>query len=81
MIASRVGDGRNDASIVYTKAPALGIWQPPPRLGWRLPWLGFVDPVVDVAPVALDGPDPADQRRLRQDYDEVRELGSTDLHR
>ncbi|HEU5000851.1 MAG TPA: hypothetical protein VFT68_18080, partial [Lapillicoccus sp.] len=27
MIASRVGDGRNDASIVYAKPPALGIWQ------------------------------------------------------
>ena len=30
MIASRVGDGRNDTSIVYSKAPALGVWQPPP---------------------------------------------------
>ncbi len=33
--------------------------------GWRFPWLGFVDPVVDVAPVALDGPDPRHQHRLR----------------
>ena len=27
MIASRVDDGRNDPSIVYTKTAALGIWQ------------------------------------------------------
>ena len=33
--------------------------------GMALPWLGFVDPVVDVDPVALDGPDPLHQRRLR----------------
>ena len=30
MIASRVGDGRNDPSIVYTKTAALGIWPAAP---------------------------------------------------
>ena len=58
MIASRVGDGRDDASIVYTKTAALGIWPAVtmaggmPLPGMALPWLGFVDLVVDVDLVA-----------------------------
>ena len=75
MIASRMDDGRNDTSIVYSKAPALGIWQPP-ATGMALPWLGFVDPVVDVAPVALDGPDAVSTMAYARDYEEVRLLGS-----
>ena len=64
MIASRVGDGRNDASIVYAKAPALGIWQPPPT-GMALPWLGFVDPVVDIDPGGARRPRPHHERGVR----------------
>jgi hypothetical protein len=79
MIASRVGDGRNDASIIYSKAPALGVWQPAPGGAMALAWLGFVDPVVDgVVPVALDGPDPITSAAYAQDYEEVRLLGSVD---
>ena len=66
MIASRVNDGRNDGSVVYSKAPNSGVWQPAPGGAMALPWLGFVDPVVDVPPVALDGPDPLDQRGVRR---------------
>ena len=77
MIASRVGDGRNDASIVYTKTAALGIWPALPIPGGMgLPWLGFVDPVVDVEPMALDGPDPYTSAAFAQDYEEARRLGS-----
>jgi len=76
MIASRVGDGRNDTSIVYSKPAALGTWQPPPGGAMALPWLGFVDPVVDVAPVALNGPDPITSAAYARDYNEVREVGS-----
>ena len=79
MIASRVGDGRNDASIVYAKTPALGIWQPPPS-GMALPWLGFVDPVVDIDPVVLDGPDPITSAAFAQDHEEVRMLGDGRPH-
>lgn len=75
MIASREGDGRNDASRVYAKAPAPGIWQPPPGGAMALPWLGFVKPVIDVDPVALDGPDPLTSAAYAQDYEEVRTLG------
>ena len=77
MIDSRVGDGRNDTSIVYTKTAALGIWPALPMLGgMALPWLGFVDPVVDVDPVALDGPDPYTSAAFATDYEEARTLGS-----
>lgn len=77
MIASRVGDGRNDASIAYSKTAAPGIWPATGPGGMSLPWLGFVDPVVDVAPVALDGPDPLTSPAYAADYNEVRLLGST----
>jgi len=75
MIASRVGDGRGDTSIVYSKAPAAGIWQPPAS-GMALPWLGFVDPVIDVTPVTLDGPDSLTSAAYTAEWDEVRRLGS-----
>ena len=76
MIASRVGDGRDDTSVVYAKPAAPGIWQPP-ATGMALAWLGFVDPVVDVPPVALDGPDPLTSAAYASDYNEVRVVGST----
>jgi hypothetical protein len=44
-----------------------------------LPWLGFVDPVVDIAPVVLDGPDPITSAAFAKDYEEVRMLGSNAL--
>jgi hypothetical protein len=77
MIASRVGDGRNDASIVYSKTAAVGIWPATGPGGMAVPWLGFVDPVVDVAPVAVDGPDALTGPAYAADYNEVRLLGST----
>jgi hypothetical protein len=76
MIASRVGDGRNDASIVYNKAPAPGIWQPAPGGVMAAAWLGFVEPVVDVPPAPVDGPDPLTSAAYAADYNEVRMLGN-----
>lgn len=78
LIASRVGDGRNDVSRVYSRPAAPGIWQPAPGGGMALPWLGFVTPVVDVGPVSLDGPDPLTSAAYAQDYEEVRTLGAVD---
>lgn len=76
MIASRVGDGRFNSAIVYSKPPAPGIWQPPPT-GMALAWLGFLKPVVDIEPVALDGPDPIGSAAYAADYHEVASVGST----
>jgi hypothetical protein len=41
-----------------------------------LPWLGYVDPVVDVPPVAVGGPDPITSAAYAVDFEEVRTLGS-----
>ncbi len=76
MIDSRVGDGRGDPSVVYAKAPGAGVWQPPQGGVMAFAWLAFVDPVVDVAPVTLDGPDPLGSAAYAQDYNEVRMVGS-----
>jgi hypothetical protein len=82
MIASRVNDGRFDLSRVYSKAPGVGVWQPGPGApatggGMALAWLGFLKPVVDVEPVALDGPDALGSAAYATDYQEVAAVGST----
>ena len=77
MIASRVGDGRFDPTIVYQKAAGPGVWQPAPGGVMALAWLGFLRPVVDVEPVALDGPDPLGSAAYATDYQEVAAVGST----
>ncbi len=41
-----------------------------------LPWLGYVDPVVRIRPVVLDGPDPITSAAYTRDYDEVRAVGN-----
>lgn len=77
MIASRVGDGRFDASRVYQKTPGPGVWQPPTGGAMALAWLGFLRPVVDVAPVVLDGPDALTSDAYAADFEEVALVGST----
>jgi hypothetical protein len=76
MIASRVGDGRGNTSIVYSKPEALGVWQPPEGGAMVLPWLGFIKPVVDVDPISVDGPDHYLTEAYAADYEEVRLLGN-----
>jgi hypothetical protein len=78
MIASRVGDGRNDMTIVYDKPEKPGIWQPAEGGAMAVAWLGFVDPVVDIAPVVLDGPDRLRSAAYARDYHEVRRIGAVD---
>jgi hypothetical protein len=75
MIASRVGDGRDDATRVYSKPAGPGVWQPAEGGTMGAAWLGFVDPVVDVTPMTLDGPDPLASAEYATDYEEVRTLG------
>ena len=74
MIASRVDDGRN-APIVYSRAPAPGVWQPGPT-GMAVPWLGFVKPLVVEEAVSVDGPDPISSAAYAADFDEVKRFGS-----
>ncbi len=74
MITSRVDDGRNDTTIVYSKPDLPGIWQPPAS-GMATAWLGFVRPLVATRPVPVDGPDPLASAAYAADYNEVRRLG------
>lgn len=76
MIASRVDDGRGDLTIVYSRAPAPGVWQPPAGGAMLAPWLGYVDPLVVKHRVATDGPDSLTSAAYAADYDEVLRLGS-----
>ena len=48
--------------------------------GWLFAWLGFVDPVIDVTPVALDGTDSLTSAAYSADYNEVRRRRLRRLH-
>ncbi len=80
MIASRVGDGRNNPAITYTKTPAIGIWRPTPpnNLPMALPWLGYVKPLLvsSLASVQVDGPDALTSTGYLADYNEVKTTGA-----
>src|SRR5262245_8263643 len=66
-IASRVKDGRNDTTIVYSKPDLPGIWQPSAS-GMATAWLGFVRPLVVTRPIPVDGPDSLASAAYAADY-------------
>ena len=71
VLGLRQGDGRDDPSIVYSRAPAPGVWRPtpPPMLPFAVVWLGFVRPLVlsSQTQIPLHGPDPLTSRRYARD--------------
>jgi hypothetical protein len=73
MIAARVGDGRNDSSIVYSAVPGPGVWIDTRPMA--VPWYGFVDRVMGGRPVVVDGPDPVGSAAYRTDLAEVQADG------
>ena len=73
VIASRVGDGRGDPSIVYDKQPGVGVWTDSRPMA--VAWYGFVDRIVGGRPVQVDGPDPVGSPAYRTDLAEVRADG------
>lgn len=73
LIASRVGDGRNDPTIVYSKEPGIGVWIDSRPMA--VPWYGFVDRVMGGRPVNVDGPDPVGSAAYRTDLAEVQADG------
>ncbi|HEY5883009.1 MAG TPA: hypothetical protein VIU11_29170, partial [Nakamurella sp.] len=80
LIASRVGDGRNDTTIAYTRTAAPGVWPAAPMPGGMLvPWLGFVKPLMlrqPIDPPGVDGPPPLSSARQALEFNEVKRLGS-----
>jgi hypothetical protein len=81
----RQGDGRDDASVVYTRAPAPGVWRPTPPppppappSPFVLAWLGFVRPLVlsSATQIPLHGPDALTSQRYARDFQEVKDFGS-----
>lgn len=79
MIASRVDDGRDDATIMFTKAPAIGVWRPTPPTSapMLVPWLGFVEPLLldSANQIRPEGPDPVTSAAYAADFNEVKRLG------
>ncbi|MBD3944283.1 phosphatase PAP2 family protein [Nocardioides ganghwensis] len=73
VIESREGDGRGDASIVYTAKPGVGVWVDPRPMATA--WYGFVDRVDGGRPVVVDGPDPVGSAAYRADLAEARDDG------
>jgi vanadium-dependent haloperoxidase-like protein len=76
VIASRVGDGRGDTSIVYSAQPGIGVWVDSRPMAAA--WYGFVDRIVGGRPVVVDGPDPVGSAAYRADLAEVRADGRAD---
>lgn len=86
LIAARIGDGRDDASIVYSRVAAPGVWpvQPTTPGGMLVPWLGFVRPLLLDEPIrarGVTGPDPLTRSDYVADYNEVKRLGSLESPR
>jgi hypothetical protein len=84
LIADRVGDGRDDASVVYSRVAAPGVWPADATLkeGMLVPWLGFVRPLLldqPIRPRGVTGPDALTSADYAADYDEVKRLGSLEL--
>ncbi|MGZ5405626.1 MAG: vanadium-dependent haloperoxidase, partial [Nocardioides sp.] len=86
LIKSREDDGRNDPSKIYSKPDKVGYWQPPevdpddpppPGGGMAVAWLGFVDPLVSIRRVRLDGPDRLSSLAYAADYQEALKKGSS----
>lgn len=80
LIATRAGDGWANTTIVYSKAPGIGVWQPAPGGGMAVPWLGFVRPLVLDSPTRIhpNGPDPVTSKRYAEDLAEVMTFGEDD---
>jgi hypothetical protein len=76
LITQRAHDGRNDASIVYDRDEAPGVWQPAPGGTMLGAWIGFVRPLVVKRSPRVDGPDALTSKAYAADYAEVKALGA-----
>lgn len=79
LIAARRDDGRGAARTLNV-TPGPGRWRPATDEQMRVPWLGFVRPLVLKSPkqVELPGPDPLDSEAYARELAEVQEKGAKD---
>jgi hypothetical protein len=80
LIRMRADDGRN-APILFTQAPAPGVWRPTPPgfVPMIVPWMGDVTPLLvpSGATFGEPGPPPAmTSAAYTRDFNEVKSLGS-----
>ena len=76
MIASRAGDHYLDTSIVYSKPPGPGVWQPNAgTTNMAAAWVGFLRTLVLGEFVTVGGPDPLASPSWAMDYNEVKAYG------
>ena len=76
MIASRAGDHYLDLSIVYSKPPGPGVWQPNAgTTNMAVAWLGSVRTLVLGEFVTVGGPDRLASPSWAMDYNEVKAYG------
>ncbi|TCC66324.1 hypothetical protein E0H73_05400 [Kribbella pittospori] len=79
LIAARRNDGR-DAARSLDVASGPGRWRPTNGEPMRVPWLGFVRPLVLKSPkqVEVPGPDPLDSEAYARELAEVTKKGAKD---
>ena len=77
MIASGSATAGSTRASSTPSLPVPACGSPPTGGVMALAWLGFLKPVVDVAPVALDGHDALTSAEYAADYREVASIGST----
>ena len=80
-MTARTDDGRSNLAILFTRAPAPGVWRPTPPavLPMAVPWLGAVRPLMlsSGAQFGEPGPPPAlTSARYTRDFAESKAYGS-----
>ncbi|MFL6467884.1 MAG: vanadium-dependent haloperoxidase [Pyrinomonadaceae bacterium] len=79
-LASRVGDGRNDSSVIYTPGSGVGVWIPtPPGFGAAAtPWLAVMRPfaIENPSQFRAEGPPLITSQQYTDDFNETKRFGS-----
>lgn len=81
ILRSRQNDGIGDPDILFSTAPAPGVWRPTaPQTAFAVPWLGFVRPLVIESATQFEqpAPNPLDSAAYAAEFEETRTHGSAE---
>ncbi|MFD3445181.1 vanadium-dependent haloperoxidase [Microbacteriaceae bacterium 4G12] len=81
ILRSRQNDGIGNPDILFTTAPAPGVWRPTaPQTAFAVPWLGFVRPLVIESATQFPQPDrnPLGSAAYATEFEETRTHGGAD---